>query len=184
MDALRSILFQTYSHHEILVIDDGSTDDTREVAARFHKVKYFYQENRGLASARNAGIRESKGDLLVFLDADDLLSPSALQIGVGELMAHPECAFVSGDHRRVAADLTPLFKFRARPIERDHYLAFLRGNYIGMHATVMYRRKPIEEAGGFQREPGCVRRLRPVSSYCTTEPGSLSRQCRGRLPPA
>ena len=115
MDALRSILFQTYSHHEILVIDDGSTDDTREVAARFDKVKYFYQENRGLASARNAGIRESKGDLLVFLDADDLLSPSALQIGVGELMAHPECAFVSGDHRRVAADLTPLFKFRARP---------------------------------------------------------------------
>jgi len=85
MDALRSILCQTYSHHEILVIDDGSTDDTREVAARFDKVKYFYQENRGLASARNAGIRESKGDLLVFLDADDLLSPSALQIGVGEL---------------------------------------------------------------------------------------------------
>src|SRR5215472_11742468 len=148
-DALHSILCQTYSQHETLVIDDGSADDTCKVASGFEKVKYFYQENRGLASARNVGIRECRGDFLVFLDADDLLLPAALQVGVDELLSHPECAFVSGDYRRVNADLMPLFKFRARPIRQEHYLAFLRGNYIGMHATVMYRRKPLEEIGGF-----------------------------------
>jgi len=153
-DALHSILCQTYSQHETLVIDDGSADDTCKVASGFEKVKYFYQRNRGLGSARNVGIRECKGDFLVFLDADDLLLPAALQIGVDELISHPDCAFVSGDHRRVNADLMPLFKFRARPIQRDHYLAFLRGNYIGMHATVMYRRKALEEAGGFEESLG------------------------------
>jgi len=148
-DAVRSILRQTYSQYETVVIDDGSTDETRKVASGFEKAKYYYQENRGLASARNLGIRECRGDFLVFLDADDLLLPAALQVGVDELLAHPECAFVSGDYRRVNANLMPLFKFRARPIRQDHYLAFLRGNYIGMHATVMYRRKPLEEIGGF-----------------------------------
>jgi glycosyltransferase involved in cell wall biosynthesis len=153
-DAVRSILCQTYSQYEIVVIDDGSTDETRKVASGFEKVKYFYQKNRGLASARNMGIHECRGDFLVFLDADDLLLPTALQIGVDELLSHPECAFVSGDHRRVNMDLMPLFKFRSRPIQREHYLAFLRGNYIGMHATVMYRRKPLEEAGGFDETLG------------------------------
>jgi glycosyltransferase involved in cell wall biosynthesis len=153
-DAVRSVRCQTYGQCETLIVDDGSTDQTRKVALGFEKVKYFYQENRGLASARNVGIRECRGDFLVFLDADDLLLPTALQIGVDELLSHPECAFVSGDHRRVNADLLPLFKFRARPIQREHYLAFLRGNYIGMHATVMYRRKPLEQAGGFDESLG------------------------------
>lgn len=148
-DAVRSALCQTYTHFEIVVIDDGSKDETRKVASGFQNVKYFYQENRGLASARNVGIRECRGDFLVFLDADDLLSTTALQIGIDELLSHPECAFVSGDHRRVNADLIPLFKFRSRPIQEMHYLAFLRGNYIGMHATVMYRRGPLEGTGGF-----------------------------------
>src|SRR5215469_4431153 len=109
-DAVRSILRQTYSQYETLVIDDGSTDETRKVASNFEKVKYYYQPNRGLASARNTGIRECRGDFLVFLDADDLLLPTALQIGIDELLSRPECAFASGDHRRVDVDLLPLFK--------------------------------------------------------------------------
>jgi glycosyltransferase involved in cell wall biosynthesis len=148
-DAISSILSQTYRNFEIVLVDDGSTDQTREMASRYDKVRYFYQENRGLAAARNAGTRESGGSFLVYLDADDVLTPDALEIGVNELLSHPECAFVSGDHRRVGPDLRPLFKFRARPIQRDHYLALLRGNYIGMHATVMYRREVVQEAGGF-----------------------------------
>lgn len=153
-DAVRSIVGQTYSWHEIIVINDGSTDETHKLATGFEQVKYFSQENCGLASARNRGIRESTGDFLVFLDADDLLLPAALEIGVDELLSHPECAFVSGDHRRVNAHLVPLFKLRARPVQQQHYLAFLRGNYVGMHAAVMYRRKPLEEVGGFDESLG------------------------------
>lgn len=148
-DAISSILSQIYRNIEIVVVDDGSRDLTREVASRYDKVRYVYQENRGLAAARNVGTRESAGAFLVYLDADDVLMPDALEIGVNDLLSHPGCAFVSGDHRRVGSDLRPLFKFRARPIQRDHYLALLRGNYIGMHATVMYRREVLQEAGGF-----------------------------------
>ena len=148
-DAISSILFQTYRNFEIVLVDDGSTDQTWEVASRYENVRYVYQENRGLAAARNAGTRESAGSFLVYLDADDVLTPNALEIGVNDLLSHRDCAFVSGDHRLVGPDLGPLFKFRARPVQRDHYLALLRGNYIGMHATVMYRREVIQEAGGF-----------------------------------
>jgi len=148
-DAISSILSQTYRNFEIVLIDDGSTDQTREVASRYDKVRYVYQKNSGLPAARNVGTRESAGLFLVYLDADDVLTPNALEIGVNDLLAHPECAFVSGDHRLVGPDLRPLFKFRARPVQRDHYLALLRGNYIGMHATVMYRREVVQQAGGF-----------------------------------
>src|ERR1700745_3499829 len=80
-DAISSILSQTYRNFEIVLIDDGSTDQTRQVASRYDKVRYVYQENRGLAAARNAGTRESVGSFLVYLDADDVLTPNSLEIG-------------------------------------------------------------------------------------------------------
>jgi glycosyltransferase involved in cell wall biosynthesis/SAM-dependent methyltransferase len=148
-DAIASVLRQTLRNVEVVVVDDGSSDDTACVTARFPTVRYIHQQNMGLAAARNTGLRASHGTYICFLDADDLLAPRALETGMRYLLAHPECAFVSGDHRRVGPDLRPLFKCRANPVTSDHYLAFLRGNYIGMHATVLYARCPLEEAGGF-----------------------------------
>src|SRR5918994_1694671 len=78
-EAIESVLSQSYPHHEIVVGDDGSTDDTSEVASRYDGVRLVRQENRGLAGARNTGIRHSEGDYLVFLDADDRLLPEALR---------------------------------------------------------------------------------------------------------
>ena len=72
-EAIESVLAQTYPHLEIVVVDDGSTDNTGEVAARYPGVRYVRQENQGLAAARNTGLRHSSGDYLVFLDADDRL---------------------------------------------------------------------------------------------------------------
>lgn len=71
--AVQSVLAQTCAQWEAIVVDDGSTDDTRTVAARFSdpRVRYHYQENQGLSAARNAGIRIARGDYLAFLDADD-----------------------------------------------------------------------------------------------------------------
>jgi glycosyltransferase involved in cell wall biosynthesis len=131
-----------------VVVDDGSRDHAEQVAARYPEVIYIRQENQGLA-ARNTGIRMSRGSYLVFLDADDRLLPTALEAGLRWFRAYPECAFVSGDHRRVAADGSIIKKPEASRVDRDHYLALLRGNYIGMHATVMYRREVLERIGGF-----------------------------------
>ena len=103
-EAIASILSQTYSHYEIVVVDDGSTDNTAEVAGRFPGVRCVCQDNRGLAAARNTGILSSNGDYLVFLDADDRLLPHALKAGLDCLSAHPECAFVAGRCARIGGD--------------------------------------------------------------------------------
>lgn len=70
--AVESVLAQSYSNFELLVIDDGSIDNTREVVTRYaEKVRYIYQSNRGPAAARNRGLQEAHGDYIAFLDSDD-----------------------------------------------------------------------------------------------------------------
>ena len=78
-EAIESVFKQTYKHFEIVVVDDGSTDNTSEVARRYSGIRCIEQVNQGLSAARNTGIRESKGEYLVFLDADDRLYPIALE---------------------------------------------------------------------------------------------------------
>jgi glycosyltransferase involved in cell wall biosynthesis len=80
-EAIQSAVDQTYVEKEIIVVDDGSSDDTRKIAQAFESkgVRVFTQENKGAAAARNRGFRESTGRYIQFLDADDLLSPSKLE---------------------------------------------------------------------------------------------------------
>src|SRR5215212_2774004 len=127
-EAIESVLAQSYRPFEIVVVDDGSPDNTSEVAARYPRVRCIRQENQGLAGARNTGIRESKGEYLVFLDADDRLLPEALEVGVNNLKAHPECAFVSGLHQAIAADGSPLESPSPPTIKDDHYFELLQDN--------------------------------------------------------
>lgn len=138
-DAIESVSKQTYPHLEIIVVDDGSTDNTEEVAKRYPDVQYHYQKNGGLSAARNTGVRLSKGEYLVFLDADDLLYKDAIAYNLDRLQQQPQAAFVSGTFDFIASDQSHI-KDSIRNITADHYLNLLRGNYISMHATVMYRR--------------------------------------------
>jgi glycosyltransferase involved in cell wall biosynthesis len=147
-EAIESVLGQTYKRHEIVVIDDGSTDDTAEVAGRYAGVRLIRQENGGLSRARNAGIEHSEGEYLVFLDADDRLLPEALRTGVEYLGSHEECVFVFGHYRFIAQNGSPLAECRP-PIHSDYYASLLQRNFIGMHATVAYRRALFESIGGF-----------------------------------
>jgi glycosyltransferase involved in cell wall biosynthesis len=153
-DAIQSALTQTYSHREIFIVDDGSTDNTAEVTARFSGVRYIRQENSGVSTARNTGLKESRGEYLVFLDADDQLLPEALEIGVDRLRQHPECAFASGHSRFITADGSLLGKSKQPYVTRDHYLELLRGNYIWCPGSVIYRRSAFEVVKGFDTSLG------------------------------
>ncbi|WP_346239413.1 glycosyltransferase family 2 protein [Niabella insulamsoli] len=85
--SIESVLAQTYKNFEIIVIDDGSGDHTQEVMKSYPTVQYVYQENGGQASARNAGLKIAKGDLIASLDSDDEWYPEFLQRGVQKMVA-------------------------------------------------------------------------------------------------
>ncbi len=142
--AIESVIKQTYPHVEIIVVDDGSGDNTKEVAHCYSNVTYIYQDNSGLSAARNTGIDISTGDYLVFLDADDWLYPDALNVNVKYLRENPEAAFVSGAHLKVS-DTGEILDDQKFSVEGNHYHQLLQGNYIGMHATVMYQRWVFNE---------------------------------------
>lgn len=104
-DAISSVLRQTYLNTEIVVIDDGSTDDTGSVARSFgNRVRYFFQENRGLSAARNAGVLASTGAYLQFLDCDDKIEPEKLSKQVVFLEANDDVDIVYGDARYFTTD--------------------------------------------------------------------------------
>jgi glycosyltransferase involved in cell wall biosynthesis len=94
-EAIQSILNQTHEADEIIVIDDGSTDNTKTIVAGFNnkKIKYIYQSNAGVSAARNNGIGLAKGEYIAFLDADDRWLPTMLEEQVNALDCYPSLVF-------------------------------------------------------------------------------------------
>lgn len=137
--AIGSVLSQSYKHYEIIVIDDGSTDDTKIVAEKYQGVIYVYQQNQGLSAARNTGISKSTGSFLVFLDADDWLVPGALKTNLSYFDKAPAIPFVSGAHEILYESDNKSCWIQMDTNENPYY-QLLEKNYIGMHAAVMFQR--------------------------------------------
>jgi glycosyltransferase involved in cell wall biosynthesis len=137
--AIESVLAQTYQHFEIIVVDDGSSDNTKEVAQSYKEVTYEYQSNQGLSATRNTGIDHSNGSYLVFLDADDWLLPDALNINLKHIQQNDELAFVSGGFQYFY-DKYQTSQDTIRKVDEDHYCHLLERNFIAMIASVMFRR--------------------------------------------
>lgn len=148
-EAIESARAQTHAHIEIVVVDDGSPDDTAAVAQRYAGVRYVRQSNQGLAAARNTGIRESTSPYLVFLDADDRLLPNAVEAGLACFMTHPDSAFVSGGFHFVDQEGRVFGEPVIPSITTDHAVEMLKRNYIGMIATVMFRRDVLASIHAF-----------------------------------
>jgi cellulose synthase/poly-beta-1,6-N-acetylglucosamine synthase-like glycosyltransferase len=176
-EAIESVLAQTYEPFELIVISDGSPDNVAEVSERYAAVRlYGTPDNRGISQARNLGLGKCRGDYLVFLDADDRLLPNALASGVRALSDHPRCALVWGQRRLIDAEGNPL---PAEPMVYTGgagYEELLRENVVGPPVGVMFRRKPLEEAGGFTSDVGgaedygvYLRLARSYETFCHGE---------------
>jgi len=148
-DTLLSVEKQTYPHIETIVVDDGSTDDSQSIVKRHPQVKYLYQNNQGTPNARNAGIQASLGELLVFLDQDDLLLPHAVERGVLHSLAHPECGFVFGRKRLIQSDGTSYNEDPIRP-EVSDYESQLRGHALVPPSLALMPKSVFEQVGGFR----------------------------------
>jgi glycosyltransferase involved in cell wall biosynthesis len=163
--ALESIRDQTYTDHEVIVVDDGSTDGGADRVLAFNdpRVRLVGQRNRGPGAARNRGIAEARGEYVAFLDADDVWVPDHLAKAVVQLDEHPEvttatCAYValSGDstialwRRRGLRDGVAAVTPRTPPEFVVALVAFMNPS-----ATVC-RRAVIAELGGFYARDRCL----------------------------
>ena len=95
-EAIQSVFDQTFEDFEILIVDDGSTDDTQQLVLSFHdpRLRSFYQNNCGISAARNAAIRSADGEYIAFLDSDDVWLPELLESQVAVLDRRPEIGLV------------------------------------------------------------------------------------------
>jgi glycosyltransferase involved in cell wall biosynthesis len=148
--ALASALSQSVSPLEVIVVDDGSTDDTPDIVRRAGpSVRYLRHDRRGVAEARNRGIRESAGDWVALLDADDVWQPTklarqldALGRTPGASACHTAFAVVDGQGRKLSV-------VRRGPEPPTAEGLLMRGNRIGTPSTVICDRGVLLEAGGF-----------------------------------
>jgi glycosyltransferase involved in cell wall biosynthesis len=100
-EAIESVLTQTYGPVELIVVDDGSTDATAEVASSYPEARVIRQENTGPSAARNRGFEASVGELIAFHDSDDAMTPDKLEIQVSHLLASPEAMIVVGEQKLI-----------------------------------------------------------------------------------
>ena len=153
-EALKSVFDQTYKDLEIIVVDDGSTDDTRAVLEKYgDRVNYHYQDNNGPASARNRGIKLARGKYIAFLDADDLWLPTKLEKQVALIKNRENLGFVTtgvcsfdenGDYGFATYKRDKLMK---GDIARNIFLKSDVGT-----PTVMARKQVFDEIGLFDEE--------------------------------
>jgi glycosyltransferase involved in cell wall biosynthesis len=161
--AVESVLAQTYAGVEVIVVDDGSTDDTPSVLARLgQRVRWTRQANRGPGAARNRGLGLARGAYIMFLDADDWILPEKVERQVQRLDGCASAGWVYCDVKyvdeggrllRLASDQ---FAYR----DRDQLDGFLfpqlfQGNFIPVHAP-LFRRQCLDEAGPFDEDPQLI----------------------------
>lgn len=148
-DSLLSVLAQTYTNWECIIVNDGSPDDTELIAeqwsARDNRFKYLKKENGGLSSARNAGIVSCKGEYILPLDADDILDEDYLTFLVPELQQNPSLAIVSC-YSNFFIDNRSNIIHQQKPIGTTYHALLYENN---MMASSLYHKKYWEEVGGY-----------------------------------
>ncbi len=148
-EAIKSVLDQTYSDYEIIVVDDGSTDNTRDIVNQFkvENLRYFYQEKKGVSVARNRGIHEARGQYIAFLDSDDLFLPEKLKLQIDLFEKTPELGMVYGAYTSVDEKENEISIHPARAYPGG-YKEMLTSCTVAT-PTVMVKRVVLEQVGAF-----------------------------------
>lgn len=152
-DAIDSVLNQTRPADEIIVVDDGSQDETEKVCRNYgHRVRYLRQENQGASTARNSGIEAAEGRWLAFLDADDIWDHEKLEIQLSALEQNPEADFCVTAVLVRSANENAYVKYRwdgSLDPSRLRAELLVRNIFTGLCSSMVIRREAVEDVGGF-----------------------------------
>jgi glycosyltransferase involved in cell wall biosynthesis len=154
VETIRSVLDQTYPNIELIVVDDGSTDDSRKVLKQFEgKIRVLEHPgkvNRGQSAAINLGIRSSEGRYVAILDSDDLFAPRKIQLQVEYLENHPDIGLVYGNGYYIDEEgekLYPIYQIGHKEYSRPELV--LLDCYINIPSNSLIRRSVLDLVGGF-----------------------------------
>ncbi len=155
-DAVDSVLAQTHKDFELIVVNDGSTDETAALLAAYgNRVSVLEQTNRGVSAARNAGVGASRGDLVAFLDSDDVWLPEKLAVQVDFFRRHPEILICQTEETWIRNGRRVNPKNRHKKPSGDIFEPSLALCLVSPSA-VMMRRQLYEALGGFDEQlPAC-----------------------------
>ena len=182
--AINSCLSQSYSNIELILVDDGSTDDTLAIMEKYSnsdsRVSVIKQENKGVGAARNLGNNIAKGELIAVLDADDLMLANRLEVQMQYLQQYPEIdilscwmEYINENGKRIGVYIYP--KDLTNPTQFREYLANEKPISIA-HSGVIYRKEKVEQVGGYRNirpgqdtdlwnrmvENGCIAVVMPI----------------------
>lgn len=151
--AVNSVLRQTYTSYEIIVVDDGSTDDSKKALEQFDgKIRYFYQQNQGISNARNKAVKEAKGEYIALLDQDDIWYPRRLEKQVKVMdensdisIVYSDCHYIN-EKNEILSQAFEVQKARSGRIFKDLIIK----NFIPI-PTVLLRKRAVDEVGLFDK---------------------------------
>jgi len=153
-ETLRTALDQTLPPYEVIVVDDGSRDESAAIAESTPGVTCVRQPNRGAALARNHGLGLASGEFVVFQDQDDRLAPDAIEVGVAALATRPEAGFAYGRSVYIDSSGNPLPMVQLPDTPAASYLTLLSGDSLVPPGCAIFRREAVVSVGGFRKEAG------------------------------
>ena len=159
-----SVLNQTYPYFELLIVDDGSVDQTKQVVEQISDERIHYialDKNQGVGHARNIGMQEAKHDFIAFLDSDDEWMPEKLQLQMEKMLNSPErlgavyCRMDTMSRKTGERHIYPPMSLNKENMEGQIFNQLLEKNLIGM-PTLLIRRECMEKVGGFKESLKCL----------------------------
>lgn len=155
-ETIRSVLAQTHRNLEVIAVDDGSTDDTRDVLRTFcamdDRIRLIEQANAGVSAARNAGARLARGTFIGFLDADDTMPPGAVEAIVLRFASDDSFGLVQSDHKTMDVDSVKgdvIYSFPKEGWVLDDLLLLAEGTSIFCVGSWLVKREIFQQSGGF-----------------------------------
>ena len=173
-EAIDSVLHQTYHDYELLIINDGSSDTTKDIIESYtdKRIRLVSQENKGIATALNTGLQLAKGELIARFDADDICLPGRLEKQFGFMEANPACIITGSEAEYITENGEHLFHFKCPAYTNEEIKNIIYHTCPFIHTTVMFRKDVVLKAGGYPADAHNFEdhllwiQLRTYGNYC------------------